>query len=281
MTPSSPRQFIHQDLRQRSFRRQSLQQVVFADCDLRGCCFQAADLQGATFRSCQTGPTLGRWFIAVLLLGGVAGLMFHAVSSMVLGTMGILPGQPAWPYVVALNSALAIAATSSRLSTMGKAITRVADVCAGMTHGALIGFFYGGSLMGNNPVAALVGAVALGIAGLLIAWRIRTALTTAGILLAGAIAAYGFAWVVWTSASAYLTTGHWSRGILLGLIAIAYVYATLKGLADSWRAAHRSTMTSFRRAHLSDCLFIDTNLRQCDVTDATGRILNPVYLPPN
>ncbi|MEL7316320.1 MAG: pentapeptide repeat-containing protein [Cyanobacteria bacterium J06559_3] len=268
--PSSTRQFINQDLRQRSFRRRNLRQAVFLGCDLRGCHFQGADLRGATFRDCRTGYAAVRLAIAILVLIGFAVLMFHAVSSMVFGAMGTLPGQPAWPYVLALYIVLAIAATSSGLQTFRTPFAMPIRLCTASANAALMGFFYGGSLMNNNPVSAVVGAVALGTLGLLVAGWGRTTLVSASLALLSAIATYGFTWVVWTAASDYLTTGHWNQGLILGMLAAFSVGIALRSLTSSGRLASNWAGTSFRGANLTGCGFISTRLRACDLAEVIG-----------
>ncbi len=270
MPPPYARQFINQDLRQHSFRRQNLQQALFLGCDLRGCHFQWADLRGATFKNCRTGYSSVRLAIITALLIGLAVLMFHAVSSMVFGAMGTLPGQPAWPYVLALYIVLAIVAMGSGMQAFKTSPAAVARLCTASATAALIGFFYGGSLMNNNPTSAVVGAVILGVLGLLIAGRGRTTLVAASLTLLSAIATYGFTWVLWTAASDYLTTGHWHQGLILGVLAAFSLGITLKSLINSSRLASSWAGTSFRGANLTDCGFIITSLKVCDLAEVIG-----------
>ena len=274
MQSSSARKFIKQDLRQRSFRRRNLRQAVFSECDLRGCHFQGADLRGASFTDCRTGYSTVRLAIATLLLWGLAALMFHAVSSMVFGAMGTLPGQPAWPYVLALYSVLAIVAVGSGVQMLRTPIAILARLCIGSANGALVGFFYGGSVMNNNPVSAVIGAVTLGILGLVLVGWLRTSLVSASSALLGAIATYGFTWMVWIAASDHLTTGHWNRGLVLGCLAVLAIGITLRMLINSWQLVSSWAGTSFRGANLTDCGFISTSLRGCDMVDAIKGDLN-------
>ncbi|MEM6433402.1 MAG: hypothetical protein AAF773_06030 [Cyanobacteria bacterium P01_D01_bin.115] len=72
---------------------------------------------------------------------------------------------------------------------------------AGLEIVALMGFFYGGRLTGNNPTVALVGAIAGGLLGGLVTLLVRTLLVAAIVGLLGAIAAYDLAFLLWVSGS--------------------------------------------------------------------------------
>lgn len=268
MATSSSLKFINQDLRQRSFKRRNLQQAVFSGCDLRGCNFQGADLQGATFIACRVGFSPVSLAIATVLIVSFALLMFYAISSMVFGAMGILPGHPAWPYTMVLYAVLAIAATSSGLQTAHRSIARPACFGTGVANGTLIGFFYAGSLTNNNPLIAILGAITLGILGLLIIWQVQNALAYALITILGAISTYGFVWVLWTSASSYLTTGSWGPGFMLAGLSILYLGATLRIVAYACQSVACHANTSFRRSNLANCTFVDTPVEICNVTEA-------------
>ena len=263
--------FINQDLRRRSFRRQTLQNAHFADCDLRGCDFSQADLRGATFVRCRTGYLPQRWAIAGLVLALLGVLMFHAVSSLVFGALGTLPGQAAWPYIVALYIALAIAAVSTFLRRLFWRIAVLAQPLAGLAIAALMGFFYGGRLTDNSPTWALVGAIAGGLGGSLVTLFIRTLLMASIVGLLGAIAAYGLAFLLWVSGSNLFTTGTWGRGLVFAAVAVVLVGVTLGNLMDGMRSLKSHAATSFRQADLRNCTFSDTPVTGCDVTRVIRR----------
>ncbi|MEM6436879.1 MAG: pentapeptide repeat-containing protein [Cyanobacteria bacterium P01_D01_bin.115] len=268
---SPPPSFINQDLRQRSFRQQTLQNAHFADCDLQGCDFSQADLRGATFVRCRTGYLAQRWAIAGLLLALLGALMFHAVSSLVFGTLGTLPGQAAWPYVVALHIALAIAAVGTFLRRLSWRITVLAQPLAGLAIAALMGFFYGGRLTDNNPTWALVGAISCGLLGGLIARLILTPLVASIVGLLGAIAAYGLAFLLWVSGSNLFTTGTWVSGLVIAAVAVVFVGVTFGNLWDGGRSLKSHAATSFRQADLRNCTFSATPVTDCDFTHAIRR----------
>ncbi|MEM9503753.1 MAG: pentapeptide repeat-containing protein [Cyanobacteria bacterium P01_E01_bin.43] len=268
---SPPPSFINQDLRQRSFRQQTLQNAHFADCDLRGCDFSQADLRGATFLRCRTGYLPQRWAIASPLLALFVVLMFHAVSSLVFGALGTLPGQAAWPYVVALYIALAIASVSTFLQRLSWRVAVLAQPLAGLAIAALMGFFYGGRLTGNNPTVALVGAIIGGLLGSLVTRLIRTPLMASIVGLLGAIAAYGLAFLLWVSGSNLFTTGTWGRGLAIAAVAVVLVGVTFGNLLDGVRSLKSHAATSFRQADLRNCTFSDTPVTGCDVTRVIRR----------
>lgn len=270
MATASSRQFRQKALCQRSFQRQDLRGVVFWGCDLRGCRFQEADLRAGVFENCQVGIAPRRFVITliVLLLGAL--VMFHAVSTMLLSSIGTLPGSAAWPYVLALYVALAIAASGSGLQTLQLPVAHLAECFTGGATGALIGFFYGGTWTGNNSIVATISAVGMGFLGLLIAHQGDSPLIAAILGTLGAIAAYGLTFGLWTVASSYLTTGGWGLGLAWGLVAVFYLGVTVISGGYSVRSLRQFATTSFRKANLTNCTFIQTDLSQCDLRDSIG-----------
>ncbi|MDB9526409.1 pentapeptide repeat-containing protein [Oscillatoria sp. CS-180] len=258
MSPSSPSKFIRQDLKGKSLRGQRLRGASFLECDLRGCDFSRTDLTAARFVRCRTGfyPQKG-CLLGIPVLLAIA-LMFHAISSLVFATMGTLPGQAAWPYVLALHTALAIATVSTGLQTLSFFWAKVAAPPAHASTAALAGFFYGGRLADNDPTVAVAGAVFLGMVGLLAAWRRAFGLIQALFAMMGAIAAYGLAFLVWTNGSNLLTTGSWGRGSLLAATSLACIGVSLRSAVYGWQQLRRAATTSFREADLTDCAFVET-----------------------
>ncbi|MEM0979412.1 MAG: pentapeptide repeat-containing protein [Cyanobacteria bacterium P01_H01_bin.58] len=271
MATVSSRQFVKQVLHQRSFHRQDLRGALFSECDLRGCNFQAANLQGATFDTCRVGIAPQRLAIALIIVVLGALTMFHAVSTMLLGSIGTLPGNAAWPYVLALYIALAVAGTNAGLQTLQQPLAHPASLLTGGATGALLGFFYGGIWTDNNPTVAVISAVGVSFLGMLIVQRWFTSLSTTILGMLGAIAAYGLAFGLWTTASSYLTTGNWGWGLTWGWIAFVYLGVALRSGGYSLRSLHQFATTSFRKANLTDCTFTQTDWRQCDLGEAIGQ----------
>lgn len=260
MTPPSPVNFTHKNLRGRNFRNQQLEKAYFAGCDLRGCDFFRANLRGALFTGCRTGYSPEKLTIGAVTLILATGLMFHAVSSFVFGAVGILPNHPAWLYVLALYVTLGLATLGTGWQSVSMTGERFACILTGITTGALMGFFYGGQWTDNNPQIAIGGATLIGGVGLMVASRRHRALSRAVLGGMGAIAAYGFTFLLWAEGSSLVTTGTWGRGLGLMLIALTGIGVTLRSITCSWRWLKTYGHTSFRQADLTACTFIDTDL---------------------
>ncbi|MEM1310108.1 MAG: pentapeptide repeat-containing protein [Cyanobacteria bacterium P01_H01_bin.153] len=265
---SAPIRFIKQDLRRQTFRRRDLQNAHFENCDLRGCDFSQAMLRDAQFVRCRVGVS-HRWVIALIPLLPITILLFHAVSSLIFASLGTLPEQAAWAYVKILTQVLAIATFAAGIHTLPWPLASVARLVLGTTVAALMGFFYVGSGTNNNPTLAMGGAIALGCFGAVLAWRWRSALMNAIWGALGAIAAYGLTFWLWTDGSSLLTTGHWLRGLGTALVALISLGITLRNLAYCGRSLQRSAQTSFRRADLTNCRFVATDMTHCNLTDIT------------
>ncbi|MEM6839116.1 MAG: pentapeptide repeat-containing protein [Cyanobacteria bacterium P01_C01_bin.120] len=262
-----PPSFINQDLRRQSFRQQDLQNAYFEQCDLRGCDFGQANLGKAQFVHCRMGVA-GKWSIALVPLVFMAALLFHALSSLLFASLGTLPGQAAWAYVKVLTQVLAIATLAAGIQPLPWPLAKVARAVLGAAISALMGFFYIGSGTNNNPTWAVGGAIASGLLGMAVAWRWRTRLDAIFAIL-GAIAAYGLAFWLWTDSSSLLTTGRWLSGLKAAPIVLISLGITLQNLAYCQRSLRRSAQTSFRRANLTHCRFVETDVTHCDLTDIT------------
>ena len=265
MPPMPPVQFIHQDLRRQTFRGQPLSGAYFEGCDLRGCDFSRADLQAARFVNCRVGVS-PRWAIALVPILILAGLMIHAVSTLVFGALGILPGAPAWPYVKTLYIVLAIAMLSAGWQTLPWPLVRGTRVALSTAVAALMGFFYAGRVANNDPMVAIAGAIALGLLGLGLGWRIRALWLDASLGALGAIAAYGCTVSAWTHGSSVFTSSLWAPGVGWGAIALLGIGVTLRSLGHGGRSLWQFATTSFRHATLTDCRFIGTDMTHCDLT---------------
>ncbi|NEQ42661.1 MAG: hypothetical protein F6K00_03495 [Leptolyngbya sp. SIOISBB] len=264
---SPPLSFINQDLRCQSFRGRSLQHAQFQQCDLRGCDFLQADLRGAKFENCRVG-TQGTGAILLCLIGPLAVLLFHAVSSLVFASMGTQPGAAAWTYVQILTMVLVIATLSAGLQTLSWPCAKVARLMLGIAITALMGFFYVGSWADNSANFAIGGAIVLGSLGGILTWRWQTPLMEAICGILGAIAAYGYAFWTWTTGSSLFTTGHWLPGFFWAVIALIAIGITLRSLWHGGRSLQRFSATSFRNANLTGCSFPNTDITHCDLTDA-------------
>lgn len=77
-----PRDYSHQDLRNRSFKHQDLTGANFSYSDLRGCDFTGATLTGANFQRCRTGQSYRQIAVnSCLALVSFLGSIFIGVNS--------------------------------------------------------------------------------------------------------------------------------------------------------------------------------------------------------
>ncbi|NET10731.1 MAG: pentapeptide repeat-containing protein [Merismopedia sp. SIO2A8] len=247
--PKVPHQdFSHQNWRDRSFHNQDLRYANFEGADVRGCDFRGAQLEGTTFKNAKVGRSQVQTLVVLitttilLILGG------HAFSEMIFGGLGTTQDDPSFPYVMALNTALALAGSMTGLQQwvhqppllrQGIRIIAIMAVCA------LLGFFYGGSLTNNNPQGAIAAASTLGLVGIMIGagWGPRWPM--AGLTVLGAIAAYGFCFTTSTYASTLLHAHHYSSGIGWGTISFLYLTWTLNALSLSSQRLTAAMNTCF------------------------------------
>jgi uncharacterized protein YjbI with pentapeptide repeats len=266
MHPGSPN-FANQDLRNRSFRGQVLNYADFSGSDLRGCDFSRASLVGATFDRARLGASGRQWATLGTIALVTALLMGHAVSQMVFGAMGQTPAEPAWNYVVALYISLGIAGTIGFVPLKPPSIRKLLQLLAATASGALLGFFYGGSTTGDNPQVAVAAALAGGLAAnFSLRWRAgRMALT-----IAAAVAAYGFAFLMGTTALAYLAALRPLAGFSLSLLTLIYLWLTLKAFVLASAEIRQFPGTSFRAADLTHASFANVDLKHADFKGGIG-----------
>lgn len=161
----------------------------------------------------------------IILAGIVALVAANAVARLAFAALGQTPAQPAWFSVVMLHLFTGIAgagAASRVILGLNSRAGTVGMYGSGLCSGALIGFFYVGDYFNRSVQAAIAGAIAGAVLVVLFSWVARRPM--AGFIpVMGAIAAYGFAFLIWTTAVAYLTTGQYAWGLGLGSVALAYV----------------------------------------------------------
>ncbi|MGF1460652.1 MAG: pentapeptide repeat-containing protein [Leptolyngbyaceae cyanobacterium] len=259
--------FINQDLRRRSFRGQNLQNANFYQCQLQGCDFTQANLRGAKFRACGTGLSR-RWILLLPIVLLLTGLLFHAVSSLLFAALGTVPGQSAWLYVQVLIVILQVGALSTALLPLAWPVTSLAKRIMGATAAALMGLFYVGSLTDNNPLFALAGAIALGLLSWAIAGKMQPAWLDAVLGAMGGVIAYSYAFWTWTGGSNLLAVRQWLTAGLALTLAVIFVVVALNSLVYCGQSLKRFASTSFCRADLTHCTFIETDVTHCDVAGA-------------
>lgn len=273
MTNSHPRSFANRDLRDRSFKHQALSGVDFSSADLRGCDFSRAQLIGANLQGIKTGQTLrqvivrGAVAIAVMLGFG------DAVMRLVYGSLGQTSDERAWSYVLVLCGVLGIAGAVSAARSFMSRKSRLAGLAGHLTaslSAALLGFYYAGSLAGNNPQAATAGAIGGGALLLLISIWLKMPIVTIATTTAGAVAAYGAAFFSGAWAIAFLSTRSGVWGLLLSAVSLLYFWLTVRSLILLARQFRYAIGTSFWGANLTNAQFDGTPLPNTDFSNAIG-----------
>jgi hypothetical protein len=265
--------FTNQDLRNSSFKGRELQGADFSGSDIRGCDFSHTQLQGADFERIKAGrePTK---LIRLMLVAAVTCLVsFHAYSQMIFGVVGLIPEDPAWVYTYPLHVSLAIAAVGAvvrGICSRKPLFKFIAATISGAASGALLGFFYLGSMAGKNSQMAgsgsVVGAV---IVALLFLWQKKGWMKVA-IASLGAVAAYGLTFLFVARAIAYLSVNQLVGGIFWGILSLLSMAATIVSLQLGLQQVEARSTTSFRGADLTDASFAGARLGNADFTGAIG-----------
>ena len=274
MTNSSLPNFANQDLRNRSFKGQNLNGADFSSSDIRGCDFSHTLLRGANFERVKAGQTPRQLITLVGIAVVVALVTANAFSQMIFGVLGRTAAERGWSFVIALYVSLAIAGTfcAARAMTGSRSIAgRVATIVSGAASGALLGFFYGGSTTNNNAQMAIAGAVMGGLViAIAIIFRVGSRFIAVAVLVAGAVAGYGFAFLVGTIAITYLSVQKLVGGIIWGTLSIAYIGLTITSLTLTVREIRDACGTSFRGADLTNARFDNGTLQNTDFRGAVG-----------
>jgi hypothetical protein len=284
MTKQQQLNFANQDLRNRSFKGKNLQGADFSGADLRGCNFNHALLMDANLERVRTGQTRRQLMVLVTLILAVGLLVGDVVSRLSFAALGQTAEKVGWNFVLALYASLGIAGFGIGLKTLAKPrslLARMAGVVSATASGALVGFFYGGttgnqllailqreSTGENNPQTAIAGAVLLGLLMAVSSFKTRNGIISVIVATAGAVTAYGFAFLIGTTAIALLTTSHWLWGFILSALSLLYLWLTLKALALITQTSRQVWGTSFRKANLTGARFAGAKLENTDLKEA-------------
>ncbi|NEQ29982.1 MAG: hypothetical protein F6K04_03100 [Leptolyngbya sp. SIO4C5] len=272
------RQFFQQTLQNRSFRKQDLRAASFSYCDLRGVDFTRAQLQAAHFHAVRLGRSPLKLIVASAIALLAAGIMVRALEQLVFGALGITPEQTAWPFVVALYTALAIAGglwSGARLLAAGW-LKQLALGLAAAAAWALVGFFYGGMAADEDPmIASGSAAIAALLGGVLqLTWPGSSRIIAGSF---NTIAAYALAFLTGTTASSYLTTGGWGLGFLWSLLCLLLIACSLSNGASVCRAIGKIAATCFRKANLLEAQFTEIKPGEADFSGAIGISSEDIY----
>jgi hypothetical protein len=273
MTSSSPLNFTNRDLRNRSFKGQNLNGADFSGCDIRGCDFSYALLQNANFERVSAGQTPRQFVTLVGVAAIVALLAADAFSQMIFGALGRTAAEPGWSFILALGISLAIAGAFAPAKVLlgNKSLAgRLASAVSGAASGALLGFFYAGSTTNNNPQIATIGAVLGGLVMAMAIFRWNRGGLAVAVAVAGAIAGYGFAFLIGATAIAFFSSQRWIMAAVWGTVSVSYMWLTLNSLALAVREMRSIGMTSFRGADLTNAKFDGVRLQNADFSGAIG-----------
>jgi len=178
--------------------------------------------------------------VAFLILG-------QAVSNLVAGSMGQTPTDRAWNYVVALVITLGVVGGLAGVrSYLKPSFARIADILMGALSGAIVGFYYAGIATGKDPRWAISGAVLGGVVLGVASWRWRSPIRMLILNLAGALGAYGFAFLIGMTAFACLNVGYALPGALLGMLTLLYLWFTWKMLRETLQTLCLATTARLR-----------------------------------
>jgi uncharacterized protein YjbI with pentapeptide repeats len=265
--------FSNQDLRNRSFRGRNLNGADFRGSDIRGCDFSGAQLVGANFERARTGQTRRQGFLPLVVTGACALALAYGLAQMIFAALGQTPEQPTWISVVMLHIFSGVAGAGSAsgallgwLSRAGWAGMYLSGVCSA----ALTGFFYVGSYFDQSLEAAIAGAVAGAILTAILGLTVRRQI---GILFPamGAVAAYGFSFLMWTTAIAHLNAAQYVWGFCLGALSLVYVGFVICSLRGIGHGISQLMGTSFRGADITNAQFDQANLGKADFSGVRGR----------
>lgn len=154
-------------------------------------------------------------------------LVGHAISNLVFSSLGQTPNDKAWNYVIVLVIFLGLAGGSSGVrSHLQPTLHQMAETLTGATAGAVVGFYYVGMATQKDPRWAIAGAIVGGIILGVLSLKWRTVALRLVINLAGALTAYGFAFLIGATALAWLNVGLTLPGIILGAVFWLYLWFT-------------------------------------------------------
>jgi len=271
MANSSPPNFAHQDLRNRSFRGQNLSGADFSGADIRGCDFQNAILIGANFTGVRAGQSR-RQIILLTTLAVAFGLFVgDPVSRLIFSSVDQTPGNRAWSFVVILYAVLCLAGVAGALKAVLKSsLGKIAGILSGILSGALLGFYYGGIFSEKNPQIAVAGAVTGALLAIVASVYLKSKVLSISTSVAATVAAYGAAFLINAQASAFLSTQNFVWGIIFSLVSLLYIWFTLRCLSLVVREIRTGVGTSFRNANLRNGNFDDARLVNTDLTGTVG-----------
>ncbi|MEO1374246.1 MAG: pentapeptide repeat-containing protein [Cyanobacteria bacterium J06635_10] len=267
--------FTNQNLQNRSFKGQNLNGANFSFSDIRGCDFSNTSLREANFHRVKAGqtPKIFTFLISVACITAI--IVFHAVSQMIFGVIERTPESPIWSYAVALSISLGLAGitcVTMRAAREKSFLKRIATILSGVTSGAILGFFYGGTAAGGkNPQLAIVSAVIGALIMAATSFYFKRGFIPIILSVSGTVASYGFAFLIGTRAIAFLSTQNLIWGFCLSFLSLIYIGLTLITLCYSIKKITTYLVTSFRASDLTNANFKNAKLGLSDFTGSIGK----------
>jgi Pentapeptide repeats (8 copies) len=265
MIHSKPISLANQDLRNLSFKGRNLQGVDFSGSDLRGCDLSYANLQEANFEKIKAGrePKKLLELTAIALFVGFITVRAYTQTSFNSTNLYFYP----------LHFSLAIASLGVAIASIYRhkfSVETIAIAVSGAASGALIGFYYIGSLAENTPQIASFGAVIGAIAtASLFFWQKKDTMAVA-IAASGTLAACYLTYLLAIKASVAFETQFLVWGSFWEILALISLLGVIVALDFAVRKISLLCCTSFRGANLTKAKFAGAYLGNSDFRGAIG-----------
>jgi|GEM_PF-3018352 len=191
---------------------------------------------------------------------------------MLFGVLGITAEDPNYPYLIALLLFLATAGLSCAAIKIRGRAHKLMRFIAGLTTSAVLGFFYSGTLIKDDPQVAMVAAAVLGVVGATVSVITNNQLIKIAICTVGGCAAYGVLFFTGTRATSLLSLQRVLAGSAWGLLTLLCLGLTLKILAIILTYLKEFACTSWRGADLTDATFNGIQADANTIISRDGRI---------
>lgn len=155
----------------------------------------------------------------------------NAISVMVFGSLGKTADNNGWSYVVTLCIVLATTGLTAYLANFKEFRSRLLKstclLVSVLLGGALLGFYYGGTVSNNNPEVATISAIALSLIFGICARKQYQIISVASAFIS-ALAAYGFSLYAGTQGIASLSASINLWGVIWSIACLVYIAIALE-----------------------------------------------------
>jgi len=294
--------FNNQNLQSRSFQGQLLNGADFSGSDIRGCNFRNAQLVEANFERVKAGLSPQKFMRLSGVMSAIALLVGDALSRLIFGALGQIPGSSAWSFVLVLYGVLSAVAVSSGISSLATNLSRdsrslkalsfvqsvplyvgsrslngipptirkIARTFSAVLSGALLGFFYAGSASGNNSTLEIAGAIAASLLMFFASIFLSQAWVKLTILTIATVTIYSAAFLLGATASIHLSAQQIGMGTMMAIASLLCVWLTLNSLKQILRSLKLLSTTSFNGANLLTARFDRAELHHTDFSQTIG-----------